>query len=286
MDPEPKPLTASTKQLIDRAIEEDQVLDDVTTNHLVDPELRGTASIVAKEPGVLAGPFLVDELFDRLPGETRMDAENDGTHFTKGETLLHLDGPVRTLLAGERLALNVLQHLSGIASRTDRFVRAVEGLDAAILDTRKTTPGWRGPEKYAVRVGGGQNHRMHLAEMAMVKENHLASLRRQDRDLHETIRDLKQDVRVQIEVSSLEELDHVLSCEPDLILLDNLSPDRTRRAVDQIRSRNDALPIEASGGIDLDDVRDYAKTGVDRISIGSLTHSAPAVDLSMRLEEA
>ncbi len=278
-------LQATTLQLIDRAIEEDQLREDITTRYMVPDDLRAEGVIIAREAGVLAGTFVIDQLFNRLSGNIQFSSDDDGREFRQGDVVLTLEGSVETLLAGERVALNFLQHLSGVATRTSRFVRKVANQDVRILDTRKTTPGWRTLEKYAVRVGGGKNHRMNMSEMALVKENHLHALKQYpDQDLKSIVEKLQKTVEVQIEVSSLNELEFVLSCRPELILLDNMSVKETARAVDRIESADEAIRIEASGGIDLNNVKDYAETGVDRISIGSLTHSAPAVDFSMQLQ--
>lgn len=281
-------LPAGTRELVSRALEEDRVDDDVSTRASVPEQLNATSRIIAREHGVIAGTNLLPCVFEQLGGEVDLSLPDEGNVFEAGERVGHVSGPARTLLTGERVALNFVQHLSGIATLTRSFVQEINDLNVDIVDTRKTTPGWRRLEKKAVRLGGGKNHRMDLSEMAMIKENHLAILRNQNRSLENVVADLEQTVAVQVEVDSPDELDAVLPAEPSFILLDNMSVDVTEDAVRRIRSyeenHNASVQVEASGGIGLQDVRAYGETGVDRISIGSLTHSAPALDISMILE--
>jgi nicotinate-nucleotide pyrophosphorylase (carboxylating) len=192
---------------------------------------------------------------------------------------------MRSLLTAERTALNFLQHLSGIASLTRRYVEAVAGLPCKVLDTRKTTPGWRLLEKYAVRCGGGMNHRLGLSDAILIKDNHLASLGAGPgaicRAVEAARSSLVQSVPVDVEVDSLEQLDEALACHPNMILLDNMKPELLREAVRRRNERAEDVQLEASGGVNLDTVRAIAETGVDRISIGALTHSAPALDIGL-----
>lgn len=281
-------LPDGTRELISRALQEDRVDNDVSTLATVPADLDATGRIIAREPGVIAGTVLLTPLFEQLGGDVTFSLPDAGASVEPDEPVVQLDGPARTLLTGERVALNFLQHLSGVATLTRSFVQKVHDLDVDIVDTRKTTPGWRALEKRAVRLGGGKNHRMNLSEMAMIKENHLTILRKQNRALQDVIDELEPSVKVQVEVDSMDELETVLPTTPSLILLDNMSVRETTDAVSTIRSYEEhngvSIDVEASGGIDLDRVRPYAETGVDRISVGSLTHSAPAVDLSMRLD--
>jgi nicotinate-nucleotide pyrophosphorylase (carboxylating) len=283
----PRSLTSDTRDLIRRALQEDHTDNDVTTLAAVPPDTDTSARIMAREDGVLAGTHLLPFLFDELGGDINISSIDDGSSFDPGDAVVELQGDARALLTGERVALNFLQRLTGIATLTHAFVSRIDDLKADLVDTRKTTPGWRSLEKYAVRQGGGNNHRMHLADMAMIKENHITLINRHNRSLPDVITELEASVDVQVEVDRHQLLEDVLPSEPTLILIDNMSPEDTEQAVRTIRSYEQShdtrILAEASGGIDLDSVRSYAMTGVDRISIGSITHSAPAVDLSMML---
>jgi len=207
----------------------------------------------------------------------RIDAE-DGMRVSPGSSILFVNGNARALLSAERVALNFLQRLSGIASLTAQFVAAIEGTGAKILDTRKTTPGWRQLEKYAVRAGGGSNHRMDLSSAVLIKDNHLAAL---DGDIAVAVhraRELAPGVKVEVECDTIEQVDRALAAGADIIMLDNMSLDEMRRAVHHVRKR---AILEASGGVSLTTVRGIAETGVDWISVGALTHSAPSMDLAL-----
>lgn len=288
-DQSARSLTSDTRELIRRALREDHTDNDVTTLAAVPPDTDTSGRIVAREDGVLAGTHLLPFLFDELGGDVKISSIDDGSSFNPGDTVVELQGGARALLTGERVALNFLQRLTGIATLTHAFVSRIDDLEADIVDTRKTTPGWRSLEKYAVRQGGANNHRMHLAEMAMIKENHITLLNDRDRSLTSVISDLETSVDVQVEVDTHELLEAVLPAEPSMVLIDNMTPGETEQAVRTLRSYEQStetrILAEASGGIDLDSVRSYAETGVDRISIGSITHSAPAIDLSMILQE-
>jgi nicotinate-nucleotide pyrophosphorylase (carboxylating) len=241
---------------------------------------------VARAEGVLAGlPAAQIALADidcRLQFQPLVE---DGKLLRPGDHLAHVTGLISGILAGERMALNFLQHLSGIATLTRHYVNAVAGLPVRILDTRKTTPGWRLLEKYAVRQGGGHNHRLGLYDGILIKDNHLGALGVGREGIVQAVaaaRDkVGESVPVEIEVDSLEQLDRALTCGPDIVLLDNMTPDLLHEAV---RRRNAAAPailLEASGGVTLATVRQIAETGVDRISVGALTHSAPALDIAL-----
>jgi nicotinate-nucleotide pyrophosphorylase (carboxylating) len=215
----------------------------------------------------------------------------DGSHLESGQVIARVAGSLRVQLACERLALNFLQRLSGVATLTHRFVDAVAGLPCQIYDTRKTTPGWRVLEKYAVRVGGGCNHRMGLHDAVLIKDNHIVvwRLQAENRSLADAVRAARAAVPartvVEIEVDSIEQLDEALPGEPDIVLLDNMTQDELRRAVAIRNQRQPGLELEASGGITLETVRAVAETGVNRISVGALTHSAPALDIALDFEE-
>lgn len=265
---------------VKRALEEDRAFEDVTTiaTVLSDRHIRGR--LVARQDGVLAGLPLAVEAFRQLDPKAslRIDIE-DGTAVESGTPVLFLSGHARGLLSAERVALNFLQRLSGIASLTARYVKAVRGTRAKILDTRKTTPGWRALEKYAVRAGGGTNHRMDLATSVLIKDNHLAAL---DGNIELAVRRARETAdrgtKVEVECESREQVEAALAAGADIIMLDNMEPPRLRDCVELTAGR---ATVEASGGITLDAVRAVAETGVDWISVGALTHSAPALDLAL-----
>ncbi len=269
---------------------------DITTNTIVAAERRARGELIAKAPLVLAGvePFL--EVFRLLePAVVAEIGRKDGDELRPGESPVEVFASARTLLSGERVALNLLQRLSGIATLTRRFVREVEGTGAQILDTRKTTPGLRALEKYAVRVGGGRNHRKDLAEAVLIKENHIRMAGGVAAALRAAQPAKGRVAWMEIEVTNFDELRDALEYKPDVILLDNMQPAEVRQAVEQARQAEGAqrdiprepakkILLEASGGITLANVRQFAETGVDWISVGALTHSAPAVDLSFEIE--
>ncbi len=265
------------------ALREDLGSGDVTSEILVPPGLRGQAVMQAKEPLVVAGLEIAIRAFTLLSGEVRVLAgSEDGRKVEAGAVLLELEGPVRALLGGERVALNILQHLSGVATLTRRFVDAVEGTGTKILDTRKTLPGMRALEKYAVRVGGGVNHRSSLSEGILVKENHLAACGGVTEAVKALKRKAPHTLRVEIEASTLEEVEEAVAAGVDAILLDNMSIETILEAVKRVRG---TAQLEVSGGVRLENVREIAETGVDAISVGMLTHSAPGVDISMLLKD-
>ena len=278
------PLTeAQTARLVKSALDEDEASNDITTLATVLPTRRARAALVAREDGVVCGVPLALAAFCQCDDkvEIRVDAE-DARRLARGATVLFLTGRARGLLAAERTALNFLQHLSGVASLTARYVDAVRGTRARIVDTRKTTPGWRQLEKYAVRCGGGANHRETLADAVLVKDNHLAAL---DGDVAMAVRRSREHALpgtfVQIECDHLDQVRAAVEAGADGVLLDNMSLEMMRDAVAIAAGR--AL-TEASGGVRLETVRAIAETGVDRISVGVLTHSAPALNLALDFE--
>lgn len=266
------------------ALEEDHAWDDVTSLAVVDPDLQGTAAFVAREAGVAAGFPVAEMVFHLIDSNIALTQHvREGRSFEAGAVLAEVSGPARAILQGERVALNYVQRLSATATMTRTFVDAVTGTGAVILDTRKTTPGMRELEKYAVRCGGGVNHRSNLAAMAMMKDNHREALARQGRSLAEgasLIRERTPGIAIEIEVDGLHELDAALAGNPDWILLDNMSPADMAEAVRRVAGR---AKLEASGGITLETVRAAAESGVDAISVGALTHSARALDISVDL---
>jgi nicotinate-nucleotide pyrophosphorylase (carboxylating) len=277
----PFPLTAEQVTAQVRvALQEDEAFHDVSTLATIVSTRHVRSAVVSRREGVIAGVAMAIEAFRQLDPNiaVRVDAP-DGTRVRRGDTVLALTGHARGMLSAERTALNYLQHLSGIATLTARFVDAVQGTTAQILDTRKTTPGWRLLEKYAVRCGGGTNHRLDLRSGVLIKDNHLAAV---NGDIAAAVSRARQlaapGTPVQVECDTLEQVDASLAAGADWVLLDNMETDRLAEAVRRCRGR---AITEASGGVTLDSVRRIAETGVDRISIGALTHSAPALDLGL-----
>jgi nicotinate-nucleotide pyrophosphorylase (carboxylating) len=275
------------QQLVKLAVAEDLgASGDLTSVAIIPENLSAKPVLVAQQRGVLAGlpavALVIAAVDPRLVLEPR---RMDGDWITDGSTIAAITGPARSILAAERIALNFLQHLCGVASLTGRFVQAVEGLPCKIYDTRKTTPGWRLLEKYAVRKGGGHNHRIGLHDGVLIKDNHIAALWQEHPALPEIVQRARlhcaPGTLVEIEVDTLEQFDQVLSAQPDIILLDNMNPDELLEAVRRRKSRAPGVQLEASGGVTIDTVRAIAETGVDRISIGALTHSAPALNISL-----
>ena len=269
--------------MVERALVEDLGHGDVTTDSLIPPDARGRASVVVKADGVVAGLEVALEVFRQVDPSTRSHIlVEDGAEVSPGDVVADLEGSVAGILKAERVALNFLQRLSGIATATNAYVKAVNGTKARIIDTRKTVPGLRQLEKYAVRVGGGHNHRYNLADGILIKDNHIAALRARELGLAEIV-DLARErsphtLRVEIEVETVDEAIEAVEGGADVVLLDNMSPDEMRRVVELSGGR--AL-LEASGGVTLDTVRAVAETGVDLISVGALTHSVRALDISL-----
>lgn len=278
--------TPQVEQLIDQALAEDLGQGDVTTEALIPKAQQGRASIVAKARGILAGVEVAKQVFLKADPELKLAILiEDGAEVKPGDIITKIEGRVASILKAERIALNFLQRLSGIASETGHYVQAVKGLPVQITDTRKTTPGLRTLEKYAVRVGGGKNHRMHLGDGILIKDNHLAALCHQGLSIKEIVTKARQKaspkLKIEVEVKTPQEAVEAAEAGADIIMLDNIGLEDMRQAVQLIRGR--AL-IEASGGITLDRVRAVAETGVDLISIGALTHSAKALDISLELD--
>lgn len=280
---EPPP-PAEVARAVAIALEEDRALEDITTLITVPAGLVGRGTFVVRQRGVAAGLQVAAEAFRQLDARVVFEPRaNEGGDVEPGQTLALVEGPVRAILQGERVALNFLQRLSGVATLTRAFVEAVAGTNAVILDTRKTTPGLRALEKYAVRCGGGTNHRSNLAAMAMIKDNHREALAREGRSLAEAvaaIRAAAPGVPVEIEIDDLGQLEGALAARPEWVLLDNMAPDRMREA-DRLTAGR--AKLEASGGVTRATVAAIAATGVDAISVGALTHSAPALDISLEL---
>jgi len=274
------PLMASTEALITLALEEDlQGGVDITSHATIDPEQAGVAQYHLRSKGVIAGIPMAIAVLNRV-GVTDIYAPVTCAHENEPGTLvLEARGNLRALMLAERTSLNFLTHLSGIATLTRAWVDAVSGTNAAIRDTRKTTPGWRLLEKYAVRMGGGVNHRMSLSDAALIKDNHIVAAGGV-LAAFEKVRALYPDSEIEIEVDTLEQLSEVLHGDPDLILLDNMSVQMCRAAVELVAGR---CKLEASGGLTLENAAAYAATGVDYLAVGALTHSAKALDIGLDL---
>ncbi len=274
----------NARQLIELALAEDLgPSGDVTSIATISSHARGSGKIVSRVDGVLAGSYLIPLLIESMHADLHWSpGASDGEDLQSGTIVGQVEGSMRDMLAFERTALNFLQRLSGIATLTSRFVSQVEGTRAQILDTRKTTPGWRALEKYAVRCGGGVNHRMSLSDMILIKDNHLAAVSGDIASAVNLARTLAGDsLLVELEVDTLDQFDRALIARPDIILVDNLGPDALQEAVKRRDRVAPSILLEASGGVTLGTVRALAKTGVDRISVGALTHSSPALDLGL-----
>ena len=271
------------ESLVKAALREDAPHGDITTHALLDPALHAQANVVAKQDLTLAGVAVLHAVYRALDPAVEVTATfEDGATLEAGQTFATLQGPAHSILGGERVALNFLQHLSGIATLTSRFCAEIRHFPAILVDTRKTIPGLRRLEKWAVALGGGTNHRTSLSDGVLIKDNHLVLLEAQGTTLREACRKAKERLshhfRICVEVETLEQIDQALDGGADVLLLDNMSPSLVRKAVGLVKGR---AQTEVSGGITLENVREYAATGVDSISIGALTHSAPAVDISL-----
>ena len=265
--------------IIDAALREDMPEGDITSEGIIPPDARSEAIFLAKEDGVLAGLPVVRRVFEKIdPAVEFSEKMEDGAAFRKFDILASVEGPTLALLKGERTALNFLQRLSGIATATRGFVDAVSGTKAKILDTRKTTPGLRLLEKYAVKTGGGTNHRLSLSDMVLIKDNHLRYVGSVAEAVRRARAVVRPGVRVEVEAADLTQVRDALAAGADVIMLDNMTLEMMREAVSIAAGR---VPLEASGNMSLDRVRAVAETGVDFISVGALTHSARAVDISL-----
>lgn len=282
----------NVRELIRLAMREDLGSGDVTSEACIPRGTPVRARIVAREPGIVAGLPLVPPVLGAFGARAKVTLKvRDGAAVKAGRTLAMIEGPARGILASERTILNFLQRLSGVATLTRRYVDAVAGTRARIYDTRKTTPGWRALEKYAVRVGGGTNHRMGLYDEGLVKDNHVVALRSQGLTLKDALHRLRaarsaSGLFVEIEADDERGVREAVAAGADAVLLDNMTPVRMAKIVRQVRAMPDGkrVALEASGGVTLKTVRAVARTGVDRISIGALTHSARALDIAMDFE--
>ena len=272
---------SSIDTLIELAFEEDIGIGDITTDATIPHAQKGIGTLIAKSDGLIAGLPVAERTFDKLnSGLTFSAFVNDGDSVRAGTPIAEVQEDAKTILIGERTALNFLQRLSGVATLTSQFVNAVMDYDVKIVDTRKTTPGWRAIQKYAVFVGGGQNHRFGLYDGVLIKDNHIVASGGITQAVHRARKAAPHTVKIEVEVETLEQVNEALEAKADILLLDNMSLEMMKEAVHRV---GDLAITEASGGITLDQVRAVAATGVDFISVGALTHSAMPMDISLTL---
>lgn len=274
------------ESIIEAALREDLAQGDITTNILISEDAQVKANICTKQDCTLAGMVVAQKVFEMLNASLLFQPiHEDGTTVDSGTIIAIISGNLRAILMGERIALNFLQHLSGIASMTAKYCEAIKEYPAKILDTRKTTPGLRMLEKWAVLLGGGTNHRLSLSDGILIKDTHLTFLNSKGTNLMNACRQAKQygsqDLQVCVEVETLEQIPHALEGKADVLLLDNMTPEIVSQAAIMIKGQ--AL-IEVSGGIDINNIRKFAACGVDYISVGAITHSAPSIDMSLELD--
>ena len=277
-------MTSLPRHIVEKAVraalkEDLGLAGDITTRATVQPGVTSKAVIAARKEGRLAGLQCAETAFRMIDGFVSFEAvKSDGDDVKPGDTVANLSGPAAAILSGERVALNFLCHLSGVATLTRSYVTAIEGTGAHICCTRKTTPGLRALEKYAVRMGGGQNHRFGLYDAVLIKDNHIAAAG----DIRQAVEAARKHaghmIKIEVEVDTLDQLEELLTLPADAVLLDNMSPDGLKKAVAMAKGK---LVTEASGGVNLDTVREIAETGVDLISVGALTHSSPTLDLGL-----
>ncbi len=280
-------LQTDIEEAVRAALREDAADRDVTTSILIPADAQGRGDFLVKAPGVIAGLPVSTEVFRQVDPNVRFQPSiEDGKAVKAGEVVATVEGPLPSILSAERVALNFLQHLSGIATETSRYVQAVAGTGAQVLDTRKTTPGLRRLQKYAVAAGGGHNHRMDLSDAILIKDNHIAALRAREMPLARIIRQslerAPEGVTVEVEVTTVEETAEAVLAGARMLLLDNMSIEQMSKAVALAKAAG--CLTEASGGITLDRIGAVAETGVDFISVGALTHSVTALDISLEIE--
>ena len=276
--------TAFIDPIVKIALHEDIGAGDITTLNVIPRTLHIKAAIIAGQKGILCGVSVAERVF-RLADENLryLPAAKDGDVLERGREIAYIEGSAQHILSAERTALNFISHLSGVATKTRTFVDKIKGTGARILDTRKTTPGLRILEKYAVSVGGGKNHRFGLYDQVLIKDNHLLIMRK--RSIPDIVADVRKSVLkktvIGVEVKNLMEFQAALKSSADYILLDNMQPETVRGAVNLKKRQNSKIELEVSGGVTIDTVLEYAQTGVERISIGALTHSVQAIDISL-----
>ena len=271
----------SVDALLDLAFAEDIGIGDITTESIVSPSQKGRGTLVAKNAGIIAGLSIADRTFRKFdPSLVYKTTFTDGDTVNEGDSIAEVHGSVKSILIAERTALNFLQRLSGVATLTSEFVTAVSDYDVKIVDTRKTTPGWRALQKYAVRVGGGHNHRFGLYDGILIKDNHIVAAGGIRNAINRARLIAPHTTKIEVEVETIEQVNEALDTKADILLLDNMSPSTMTQAVKIVKKR--AL-TEASGGITLEQAQTVAATGVDLISVGALTHSALPIDISLNL---
>ena len=274
---------AIIEEIVGHALREDHASEDVTTDALIPVGQQGIASLIAESPGILAGIDVAYKVFHMINPTLKIDGRiEDGSSMQAGDVIAIIEGEIADILKAERVALNFLQRLCGIATETNRYVEAVKGLPVCILDTRKTTPGLRVLEKYAVKIGGGTNHRMNLSDRILIKDNHLAALRYHGLNLQAIVAKARSNadssLQIEVEVTTPHEASQAVEAGAHIIMLDNMSLEDMRLAVTLVHGR---ASIEASGGITMDSVRAVAETGVNFVSVGALTHSVKSLDISL-----
>ena len=279
-------ITPDMERLIELAIMEDYSAGDATTEALISPDIGGKATIVSDESGVLAGLDIALEVFHKMAPDVKTERLlSDGDFLETGSRIANIQGPLGSILTTERTSLNFLRKLSGVATETSKYVKAIKGTNATIIDTRKTTPGFRSLQKYAVRMGGGTNHRQNLGDGILIKDNHIRTLALEGMSLKDVIKkahaNASHTIKIEVEVEDLAQVKEALESGAQIILLDNMTPNEMGKAVALCGGK---AITEASGGINLSSVRAAAEAGVDLISVGALTHSAPDLDLSLDIE--
>ena len=279
-------ITPDMERLIELAIMEDYSAGDATTEALISPDIGGKATIVSDESGVLAGLDIALEVFHKMAPDVKIERLlSDGNFLETGSRIANIQGPLGSILTTERTSLNFLRKLSGVATETSKYVEAIKGTSATIIDTRKTTPGFRSLQKYAVRMGGGTNHRQNLGDGILIKDNHIRTLALEGMSLKDVIKKAQANashtIKIEVEVEDLGQVKEALESGAQIILLDNMTPIEMGKAVALCGGK---AITEASGGINLSSVRAVAESGVDLISVGALTHSAPDLDISLDIE--
>lgn len=268
-------------EIIKNGIKEDMNNIDITTDNLIDDKSRSTAHLLAKEEGIIAGLCIAERVFKILDKDVKVKFHaKDGDKVEKGKIIATIEGSTKAILKGERLALNLLQRMSGIATASGKYRDVVKSFPVRITDTRKTTPGLRILEKYAVRVGGCFNHRYNLSEAVLIKDNHIVAAGGIKEAIHKIKNNVSHTIKVEVEVKSIKELKEAIEAGADIVMLDNMSLEDMKKAVEISKGR---VILEASGGITIDELVEVAKTGVDVISVGSLTHSVKAMDISLNI---
>jgi len=266
--------------IIKTTLKEDIALGDITTDSLIDPSSISTAVYIAKDDGIIAGLFVSERVFKVIDEEIEfVKRVNDGDRVKKGDIIAQIKGSTSALLKAERTSLNYLQHLSGIATKTGMFAEKLAGLKTKVVDTRKTTPGLRALEKYAVKMGGGSNHRFCLSDGVLIKDNHIKAAGGVKKAIDKVRANIPHTIKIEVETETLEQVKEALSAKADIIMLDNMSLDQMKEAVILIDGK---ATVEASGNVNLSSIREIAETGVDIISVGELTHTVKAFDISMR----